>query len=207
MINITDVYPFNLAVAIFGSEEDARKIYLPGISAALATLTEREQDILRKRYFDKMTLKSCGEVYGVGQERIRQIQSKAIRKLRHPTRANLVKAIPVAEMREQSLKYQKLSREYELLVKAFEALTAMRAETGIIIPMAELAITRQTPINELELSVRTYNCLRRAGKNTLGDIADTTGEEFTRVRNLGRKGMEEVVKCVERYGLRLRLQL
>jgi len=48
--------------------------------------------------------------------------------------------------------------------------TAKPADPDVVLPMAELAVTMQTPISELDFTVRTYNCLRRAGKDTLRDI-------------------------------------
>lgn len=52
----------------------------------ISTLTPREQQVLKMRYEDNMYLDQCGEVLGVTRERIRQIEAKALRKLRHPSR-------------------------------------------------------------------------------------------------------------------------
>ena len=54
------------------------------IEEALSKLTEREKDILRKRFYDGLFLDEIGKDYGVQRERIRQIEAKALRKLRHP---------------------------------------------------------------------------------------------------------------------------
>ena len=58
-------------------------------------------------------------------------------------------------------------------------------------------------IEELDLSVRSFNCLKRAGINTVADLVNTTEEDMMKVRNLGRKSYEEVVKKMEDMGLRL----
>ena len=58
-------------------------------------------------------------------------------------------------------------------------------------------------IEELDLSVRSYNCLKRAGINTVEDLANKTEEDMMRVRNLGRKSLEEVLKKLEELGLSL----
>ena len=47
-------------------------------------------------------------------------------------------------------------------------------------------------IDELELSVRSYNCLKRAGINTVEELCNRTPEDMMKVRNLGRKSLEEV---------------
>lgn len=59
-------------------------------------------------------------------------------------------------------------------------------------------------IEELELSVRSYNCLKRAGINTVQELCSKTEEEMMKVRNLGRKSLEEVQEKLHDLGLSLR---
>lgn len=59
-------------------------------------------------------------------------------------------------------------------------------------------------IEELDLSVRSYNCLKRAGINTLQELTDKTESDMMRVRNLGRKSLEEVKNKLTDLGLSLR---
>ena len=59
-------------------------------------------------------------------------------------------------------------------------------------------------IEELDLSVRSYNCLKRAGINTVQELANKTEEDMMKVRNLGRKSLEEVKAKLEDLGLDLR---
>ena len=61
-------------------------------------------------------------------------------------------------------------------------------------------------IEELELSVRSYNCLKRAGINTVEDLTNKTEEEMMKVRNLGRKSLEEVIHKLEALNLSLKLE-
>lgn len=56
-------------------------------------------------------------------------------------------------------------------------------------------------IDELELSVRSFNCLKRAGINTVAELCSKTPEEMMKVRNLGRKSLEEVVEKLKELGL------
>ena len=58
-------------------------------------------------------------------------------------------------------------------------------------------------IEELDLSVRSFNCLKRAGINTVADLVNTTEEDMMKVRNLGGKSYEEVVKKMADMGLNL----
>ncbi len=59
-------------------------------------------------------------------------------------------------------------------------------------------------IEELDLSVRAYNCLKRAGINTIGELVQRNEEDMMKVRNLGRKSLEEVVQKLDGLGLSLR---
>ena len=60
-------------------------------------------------------------------------------------------------------------------------------------------------IDELELSVRSYNCLKRAGINTVEELTNKTSEDMMKVRNLGRKSLEEVLSKLKELGLSLNL--
>ncbi|OFI47466.1 DNA-directed RNA polymerase subunit alpha [Floricoccus tropicus] len=64
--------------------------------------------------------------------------------------------------------------------------------------------TLDKPIEELDLSVRSYNCLKRAGINTVQDLTDKTEAEMMKVRNLGRKSMEEVKFKIADLGLKFK---
>ena len=55
-------------------------------------------------------------------------------------------------------------------------------------------------IEELDLSVRSYNCLKRAGINTVGDLVEKTFDDMMKVRNLGRKSLEEVERKLKELG-------
>jgi DNA-directed RNA polymerase subunit alpha len=59
-------------------------------------------------------------------------------------------------------------------------------------------------IEELDLSVRSYNCLKRAGINTVLELANKSEDDMMKVRNLGRKSLEEVKAKLEELGLGLR---
>ncbi len=64
--------------------------------------------------------------------------------------------------------------------------------------------TLEMTIEELDLSVRSFNCLKRAGINTVEDLTNKTEEEMMKVRNLGRKSLEEVFQKLEELGFSLK---
>ena len=61
-----------------------------------------------------------------------------------------------------------------------------------------------TSISELELTVRAYNCLEKAGIKTLGDLVDKSEPEVAKIRNLGKKSLKEVVDKIKEMGLKFR---
>jgi DNA-directed RNA polymerase subunit alpha len=58
-------------------------------------------------------------------------------------------------------------------------------------------------IDELDLSVRSYNCLKRAGINTVEELIQRSEADMMKVRNLGRKSLDEVVQKLAMLGLKL----
>ncbi len=64
----------------------------------------------------------------------------------------------------------------------------------------------ETSVEDLDLSVRSYNCLKRANIHTVEDLTRRTEDDMLKVRNLGRKSLEEVVKKLEDLGLGLKQQ-
>lgn len=62
----------------------------------------------------------------------------------------------------------------------------------------------ELPIEEMDLSVRSYNCLKRAGINTIQDLLKKSKSDMFKVRNLGAKSVEEVIQKLDSYGFSLR---
>ena len=59
-------------------------------------------------------------------------------------------------------------------------------------------------IEELDMSVRSFNCLKRAGIDTVEDLTNRTEEDMIKVRNLGKKSLEEVIQKLQSLGLSLK---
>lgn len=64
--------------------------------------------------------------------------------------------------------------------------------------------TLETPIEEIEFSVRAYNCLKRANIHTMQDLIDKKEVEVTKIRNLGKKSLKEVIDKVNEMGLKFK---
>ena len=78
---------------------------------------------------------------------------------------------------------------------------ASEEETG---EKTEVERVLEMPIEELELSMRSFNCLKRAGINTVGELIQKTEEEISKVRNMGKKSLEEVKNKLAEMGLAFR---
>ena len=78
--------------------------------------------------------------------------------------------------------------------------------TGIIAEKKVDTITKtlETPIEEIEFSVRAYNCLKRANIHTMQDLIDKREVEVTKIRNLGKKSLKEVIDKVNEMGLKFK---
>ena len=61
----------------------------------------------------------------------------------------------------------------------------------------------ETLIEDLDFSVRTFNCLKRANIKTLKDLVDKKQSDFTKIRNLGKKSLKEVLDKIKDMGLSL----
>jgi DNA-directed RNA polymerase subunit alpha len=95
-----------------------------------------------------------------------------------------------------------LTDQFKLLIgMGQEGEAAAGLEPGADAQMAKLYAM---PIEELDLSVRPYNCLKRAGINTVGDLIQRTEEEIVAVKNFGRKSLDEVREKLTSLGLSLK---
>ena len=100
-----------------------------------------------------------------------------------------------------SLAAKVLSEHLSLFIDLSES--AKTAEVMIEKEDNEKEKVLEMNIDELELSVRSYNCLKRAGINTVEELCNRTSDDMMKVRNLGRKSLEEVLAQLKEFGLQL----
>lgn len=100
-----------------------------------------------------------------------------------------------------SLAAKVLSEHLSLFIDLSE--NAKSAEIMVETESDEKEKVLEMNIDELELSVRSYNCLKRAGINTVEELCNRTSEDMMKVRNLGRKSLEEVLAKLKELGLQL----
>ena len=100
-----------------------------------------------------------------------------------------------------SLAAKVLSEHLSLFIDLSE--NAKSAEIMVETESDEKEKVLEMNIDELELSVRSYNCLKRAGINTVEELRNRTSDDMMKVRNLGRKSLEEVLAKLKELGLEL----
>ena len=92
-------------------------------------------------------------------------------------------------------------------LQLFTGLTEATADVEIMVDKTEDTKDKllDMPIEELDLSVRSYNCLKRAGINTVEELIKKTEDDMMKIRNFGKKSLEEVKSKLNEFGLALRL--
>ena len=100
-----------------------------------------------------------------------------------------------------SLAAKVLNEHLNLFINLSEV--ALNADVMVEKEVNEKVKVLEMNIDELELSVRSYNCLKRAGINTVEELTNRTPEDMMKVRNLGKKSLEEVLNKLKDLGLRL----
>ena len=214
--NLLRVYPYNLIPMINGEDDnsnlqtnadedcqDQRKYYSIGILEDVMDkcLSERENKIIQMRYEWGMTLEEAGKECGVTRERIRQVEAKAIRKLRFQQYKGTIMCVPKAEWRKAQNEAEHYKAQAEYLQSELDKIRNITPDQRT---EAYKGTLLETTINELDMSVRSYNCCKRAGINTLGDLCGKTYTEMTRVRNLGKRSLQEIESKMIEYNLRFK---
>ena len=170
-----DVWPFNFAKACFtDSSRHIVDMTADEIICSMDRLTPREKIVVAMTFKYDMTLKEIGDAFGVTANRIQQIKAKAMRKFRYGFQRIIVK-------RANDVK--------NTLYSSF------KEEYGIEDTVDPLDPT----IDELELSVRSYNCLRRKGINYITELLDTNVMDIIKLRNLGLRSLGEIISRLEGY--------
>lgn len=187
------------------------------LNYVISSLTEREQQAIKLYYFDELTMDETAKILNVTRERVRQIVLRAIRKLKHPARSNILQKglkqynIILAEKprieKELTEKYlseykkqiiEQLKSEQE--EKKEELIRQIKLEHKLEQEKQEKSISfLEKGIEELNLSVRSYNCLKRCGANTIKQAFMKTTKDFRRIRNLGMKTYEEIASAIIQY--------
>lgn len=207
-------WPENLYRELFwrdtGEETQMPRDFLASLEYVLMTgMTEREALAVRCRYQYRETYVQIGQKLGVQQERIRQILIKCIHKLRHPSRARLLR-YGIAEYICQYGDKCKEAAYEEGYQKGFKnAGPDGRERVPVCNPYGAnqrvpVSSVERINIEELDLSVRAYNGLKRANLNTVGDVMMKSKQEILHIQNLGKGSLRELEEKLSSLDVQLR---
>lgn len=204
-INIKDLeYPINLIYAVTEDTEVLENsdtiLDLNGsVEYVLNTLTDRERKVLKYRFSDLLTYEKTGKLFGVTRERIRQVEAKALRKLRHPQRKKYL-ILGVSGVID-NIKEKYNERVIDIEERLIEICKLNEKKADEIVHDANLRKKYHTEqIENCDFSVRTYNCLKRAGIKTIGELSKLNKNDLCNIRNLGSKGFNEILNKLQEYG-------
>lgn len=218
-MNIKDLdYPLNLIAAVFELDfenEDDKELFeniseIEDINGSaeyvLHTLSVREQQILKYRFVEKLTYEDIGKSQNINvtRERVRQIEVRALRKLRHPDKSkylkfgvkNILQGCREAYCEKICEIEEKLITLCKLTEKSADEVMKHYKDTADLKRYRE----ESESISHMKLSVRPYNCLARAGCETVEDVASLGVDGLDRLRNLGKHSKQEVIYKLKEYG-------
>ena len=159
-------------------------------------LTTCERAVLKYRYEDKMVRSKIAKILNyASQERIRQIEAKALRKLRYPRRFKFFKygvlGIIDNTKKDYNESLKQISEEYNIMLD------------NVLNDKNHLN-KKPITIEDLDVSMRSYNCLKRHGINTVIELVHETPEELLNIRNLGKSSLEEIEDRLAEYDYSLK---
>lgn len=201
-VDFANTYPYNalLDTCYYNSDEETPTIeefldivegFFPKEfeNAIGGSLSQREREVFYQYYKEHKILNEIAKSYGVTKERIRQIKAKAIRKLRSRIRCYILPstATPAAfiELTNELDRYKHLCEQYAMHLDKYLGIRKVKEEL-------DNEDILGTPIISLNLSVRSYNCLNRAGIKTVGDLVGYSSGDLAKLRNLGRRSLTEI---------------
>lgn len=179
------------------------------LEKVIKTLNEKEEDVIRKRYFEHKQYVDISKEYDVTGERIKQIERGALRKLRDPHTLSYLKlgeafyrdckkvALEKEVLAEQKrLKtMQELTDEYSIIQASEEALLKKFPELNLD-SSSELVFVS---VYELGLSTRALRCLIRSGIDTVRDLGMRNAYDLLQLRNLGRSCVVEIADAYDSF--------
>lgn len=184
---IIKTWPYNLSMAIVEDIDEAFMCTLPGIHKALDTINPDILEVMVLYFRDGVTYQKISELKGCSREGVRQKVRKGLRCLRHPSRYSLIYTVSrptyLKAVKENAALKGKLQR-YEIQLKTENADKELE----------------NIPIEDLDLSVRSYNCLKRAGIDNLKQLLAKDADDLFRIRNLGMTSLREIKEKVAKFG-------
>lgn len=187
------------------------------------TITDREKEILRKRYYEDLSYEEIGRLFNITRERVRHIIVKILRKLRTYDRMhhNLIKYGKtqidnvLSELRKIQTK-NTISNEIQsiktacenainendkaVVYKCYQDCVSFLAYNNANIDTKN-PVAEKLPIDILLLSIRAWNCLARYNIRTIYDLSQIKPNDLCHIRNLGKRSVHEIYEKLSEFGL------
>ncbi len=198
-------YPYNLVEWLSEKFEGEYEFSSASVQRMVETLTDRERRVVLARWTAPKTYEQLGKEFGLTRERIRQIEAKALHKLVHPSRVLAFSCVSRKELTALLKEKEALAERLERAEKRIDALidkVEPQSKADDSMPLVDPV--ENMKIDELDLSVRSFNCLARLGYKTIGEVIRTPEQAFYHIRNFGRKSAEEVITKIHAMGLKMK---
>ena len=181
------------------------------------TLRDREARVIELRYKESKTLEEVANEFGVSRDAIHKVELGTIRKLKHPRRSEILlyglRYIDAFEKFKKTTEEQRLQEMDAYIVERLKdrfssvALELEFDDDSVRNMIVQEALKRAVFINydleDLNLSTRTFNCLKRAGIKNMQDVLDYSANKgLSRVRNFGINSFEELQNKFREFGCR-----
>ena len=175
---------------------DVQGVSVPNILSAVATLPARYRDLIYYRYFLGKTLEECRSLVmslsgdKLSRERIRQIERKGIRMLKHPSRMKVITG---------NVDLQKIfsGQKQQIIFIDQVALKRRRSSPELTDAIEKIRVV------DMDLSIRSHNCLKNAGIETVGQLCMASEYDLMKVKNFGRKSLNEIKRELAGLGVAL----
>lgn len=188
-------YPYNLIDALDLEVCDVIESFEPRLNRVfLEYMSSRDQFVLMQIYSCQRTFEEVARFMAISSSRVQQIHAKALRRLHYHKKYFLTGIYSEPEHMAK-----KKFEEYILSMR--DSWTYESALDYIKNHKKPYCPIKDDDINDLELSIRSSNCLKRAGITTVQQLTEKTEEDMMKVRNLGKKSLKEIRNKLQELGL------
>lgn len=200
---VNEAYPFNLLLAVKGqSDREIPEVltddHLAGIHYVLSLLDERERGILLQRYEEQKLRNEIAEDFDISPERVRQIESKACKKLQRLPNWSYIQYGVAGYLRKV------VSSEYN---RGYSVGYGLGYTDGVKDGRAGVSQSfgpdevMNKPIEALDLPTRAHSCLVSLGCKRIADVVRIPGAKIATTPHLGKISANDIAKALKRAGV------
>lgn len=209
----TTIFPFNLVMDVLHEENGNFPADIDGtVDYVISRFDDRVQRIIVGRYKEGKSHEQLGNEFGVTRERIRQIETMALRRMRHPKCRDLLSmgiAEYIAQIRisaAESSANKQISAATEVIKIVADRLSKITGddEFTVMFTKQEIESRKNLELYDIGLSMRSRNVLYRAGIKTVGDILDYG--DLRTIKNMGERSIEDITRKIRELGFEITVE-